>query len=461
LYKLKTLGNARSVHFIGIGGVSMIALARMLAAEGYTVSGSDQKDFAGREGLQKCGIAVSIGHAAENLPENCDIVVYNSAVPADNPEFAHAKSRGIRLMARAALLGAAMRGYPCPICVAGTHGKTSTTSMLAAIFLDAGQNPMVHSGGILPKIGSTLHLGAPPYFIAESCEYFENFLQLFPKIGIILNMDYDHADFYPDFTAMRNSFRRFAELIPSDGALVINANIPDLENFIAGLDCRVITFGAGGEFEAQDIRNMENMRCVFELTRSRRHLGDISMGVIGAHNVENALAAIACAHFCGLSIQQIDKGLAGYEGCVRRFQKLGEYRGCPVIDDYAHHPTEIAASIAAAKTLSPRRVVTIFQPHTRTRTAEFLTDFAKSLATADIPIVLDIYEPIGREEHDCQIHAKDLAAAINKAGRQSLYLPTFAAAADHLDKIITKGDLIITMGAGDVYKLGNMFVANL
>ncbi|MCL2415486.1 MAG: UDP-N-acetylmuramate--L-alanine ligase [Defluviitaleaceae bacterium] len=461
---MKILENYNSPHFIGIGGVHMSALAEMLYDAGYSVSGSDWENSAVTSRLQNRGIDVIIGHSAQNIPVNCDLVVYNSAINPNNDEFAEAMRRKLPTMGRATLLGLAMKSYEIPICIAGTHGKTTTTSMLAEIFLEAGKNPTIMNGGILPKIGTTLHIGKPPFFIAEACEYHDNFLSLYPHIGIILNMDYDHSDYFADYDNMADSFEKFANIIPENGTLIINAETK-LPN-ITGRKCKNITFGESGEFWAKDIKfnnDIGNIITNFTLMRNQNNLGEISMKVLGQHNIENALAAIACAYVCGLTFEEIRNGLSGFSGAVRRFQRLGNFKGATVVDDYAHHPVEIAATISAAQNLRQNRtmrIIPIFQPHTRKRTEEFLQDFAVSLSDGriDFCIILDIYNPAGRENDDCKIHSKDLVSAINKMDGRALYFSEFDKALEFLENNIEKDDLLITMGAGDVYKLGEKLV---
>ena len=436
----------------------MSALARFFAQSAVSVSGSDREESTATIALQNQGIHVTIGHDARNIPAGCELVVYNAAIGDTNPEITEARRLSIPLMDRAALLGLAMQSYDCPICIAGTHGKTTTTSMLAEIFIDASANPTVMNGGILPKIGSTLHHGAPPYFIAESCEYHDSFLRLHPKIGIILNMDWDHSDYFKDYNHMFASFRRFAELVPDDGLLIVNNSLALVGDITDGLTCKIITIGHGADFDGVHPQVYGEMRSKFTLIGPGEFNGEVDMGVIGRHNMENALAAIAAASFCGLSFDDVKRGLAGFTGVNRRLQRLGEFKGAKVVDDYAHHPAEIAATLDAVKNLGYTRIIPIFQPHTHTRTKEFLEDFAASLAAADLPIILDIYSPAGREEPDCDIHSKDLADIIEKKGRKCAYFSTFDEAMEYLAQIVTHNDLLITMGAGDVFRLGQALV---
>ncbi|MDR2166243.1 MAG: UDP-N-acetylmuramate--L-alanine ligase [Clostridiales bacterium] len=419
----------RNFHFVGIGGVNMSALAEVLFLAGYSVSGSDKADSPLVAHLRGLGINVSIGHDAANLPDSAEVVVYNAAVPAKNPEMAAARARGLKFLERPALLGLLMRNYSSAICVAGTHGKTTTTSMLAEIFMAAEADPTVMNGGVLPAMGGTMRIGGNrKYFIAEACEYHDSFLQFHPFIGIILNIEMDHSDYFGNEAGLRASFRKFAELIPPDGLLIINHEIHEIHEIVDGLDCQVLTYG-------------------------EERLG-FSLNVPGEHNISNAKAAILAARFCGLDEGKIAHALQGFTGALRRFERKGRFNDAEIIDDYAHHPTEVSATLQAAKSLNPARIWAIFQPHTPGRTAEFLDEFAESLRIADEVLILDIYKPAGREEDESPIHAKDLAAKIP----QSRYIPSFEAAAKHLAEHLAPGDMAITMGAGDVHKVAEMLL---
>jgi len=419
----------KNIHFIGIGGINMSGLAEALHGDGYVVSGSDQQHSPAVEHLRGLGITVHVGHDAANLAQDVQVVVYNAAVPASNPERMEGEARGLTFLDRAGLLGLLMRNYERAICVAGTHGKTTTTSMLAEIFMQADCDPTVMSGGILPSMGGAMRIGSDrKYFIAESCEYHNSFLKFYPFVGIILNLEMDHSDYFGDEAGLRASFRNFAKKIPESGALIINKKISKFDEITEGLDCQIITFGA--------------MPLGFD------------MAVPGTHNVENAQAAMAVARFFGLDEKKTKKTLQNFTGAKRRFEKMGMFNDAHIIDDYAHHPTEVAATLNAARELKPSRLWVIFQPHTHNRTAEFLQEFAHALNLADEIIITDIYRPAGREEEKAEVHATDLV----KLTKNALHLPNFDEVVKHLKAELRAGDMAITMGAGDVNKIAEAFL---
>jgi len=460
MYNIKIVEECKNFHFIGIGGINMSGLAEILFRAGYSVAGSDQKDSENVDRLRKAGIDVKIGHDDKNIDDDAEscVVVYNSAVPMDNPEIFKAKKMNLRLMDRAELLGRLMSNYEKSICVAGTHGKTTTTSMLAEIFVFAGRNPTVLNGGILNSIGGALRIGGQDVIIAEACEYHNNFLKFYPHVGIILNLEMDHSDFFKDIDHLRRSFADFSKNIHKDGLLVINGGIPNLQQFEEASDCRVTAFGKNGQLTAENI-SYDSLGCgKFEVFEKDVCLGSMSLAVPGEHNIQNALAAASCALDFGIDFSDIKGALAAFKGAARRFTLMGSFNGAAIVDDYAHHPTEVAATIAAARNMEIGRLWAVFQPHTHTRTKLYLSEFALALAAADYAIVLDIYNPVGREEESCPIHSKDLAAAASKHTPNCLYMPDFDAAAAHLKEHVRPGDMVITMGAGNVDVLAVMLV---
>jgi UDP-N-acetylmuramate--alanine ligase len=457
--RLNIAKNNNNYHFIGIGGVNMSALAEILHNDGCNVTGSDKNDSKIILALRKKGIDIKIGHDAQNIGDKTQIVVYNAAVPKDNPEILAAKAGGLRLMDRAELLGRLMQNYETAICVAGTHGKTTTTSMLAEIFMAAGYDPTVMNGGILPSMGGALRIGARDFIIAEACEYNNSFLKFHPNIGIVLNIEMDHSDFFPDLDTLNESFASFAKKIHRDGLLVINNNVPGLDRLTHGLDCDVSAFGKDGSIRAENIRLGAAGHPIFDTVTDSGILGEVALKIPGRHNIQNALAAISASLRCGIAFDTIAAALSRFEGAVRRFQHIGRCNDAAIVDDYAHHPTEVAATIQAAKSLPHSRLWVVFQPHTRKRTAEFFDKFAQELARADELIILDIYNPAGREEEHCQVHAKDLAQRAAKHGPANCrYLPSFLACTSHLKQHIAPNDLVITMGAGDVHKIAEALV---
>lgn len=442
------------IHFIGIGGISMSGLAEILLREGFTVSGSDAHEGDLTRRLTEHGALVFYGQRAENIPEETQVVVYTAAIHPDNPEYAAAVDRGLPMLSRAELLGQMMKNYRNALAVAGTHGKTTTTSMVTEILLAAGADPTVSVGGILHSIGGNIRVGCADLFVAEACEYTNSFLSFFPTLEIILNIEEDHLDFFRDLADIRHSFRLFAERLPEDGLLIINEEIPNREEICEGLSCRVLTFGRSAEsdYSAAEIV-YDRLACPeFTLLKSGKPDGRIRLNVPGEHNVFNALAAIAAAEAMGISAEAIRTDLEGFTGTERRFEKKGEVGGVTIIDDYAHHPHEIAATLKAARNYPHRKLWCVFQPHTYTRTKNFLDEFAGELAKADAVVLADIYA--ARETDTLGISSRDIAERIRAAGTEVWYFPTFDEIENFLLKNCVPGDLLITMGAGDIVKVG-------
>ena len=442
------------IHFIGIGGISMNGLAEILLGEDFTVSGSDAKQSPLTDSLEAKGARIYYGQRASNISDDTEVVVYTAAIHPDNPEFACAKEKGLPMLTRAQLLGQIMRNYETPIAIAGTHGKTTTTSMVTHILLEGQCDPTISVGGILPAINGNIRVGNSETFVTEACEYTNSFLSFFPKISVILNIDADHLDFFKDIQDIRNSFRRFAQLLPADGALIINADTPEYETIIEDLPCRVITYGLKQEanYQARDISFDKYGHASFSVYRDGKKTGSYYLKVPGIHNVSNALASIAVGHLLGLPEESIIKGLSSFSGTDRRFQYKGEVAGVTVIDDYAHHPTEIEATLQAARNYPSKKIWCVFQPHTYTRTKALLPEFAKALTLADHVVLADIYA--AREQNTIGISSEDLQKRIRELGTPCEYFPTF----DEIEKFLLEncspGDLLITMGAGDVVLIG-------
>lgn len=447
-----------AVHFIGIGGISMSGLAEILLEEGFHISGSDAKESALTDALEKKGARIYYGQRASNISDSTDVVVYTAAIHPDNPEFARAKELGIPMLTRAELLGQIMRNYDTPIAVAGTHGKTTTTSMLSHILLKGDCDPTISVGGILPAIGGNIRVGQSETFLTEACEYTNSFLSFFPKISIILNMDADHLDFFKDIDDIRRSFRRFAELLPADGTLIINADTPEYQSITEGLSCQVITYGLenNADYTASDITYDEFGHASFNVRYKGSDLGRCSLKVPGSHNVSNALSAVAAGRLLNLSWEVIAEGLLSFTGTDRRFQYKGTVGGVTIIDDYAHHPTEIEATLKAAANYPHRKVWCVFQPHTYTRTKALLPEFAQALTLADHVVLADIYA--ARETDTLGISSEDLADRIRELGTPCEYFPTFDEIENFLLENCTQGDLLITMGAGDIVNIGEQLL---
>lgn len=442
------------VHFIGIGGISMSGLAEVLLRAGFAISGSDSQKSELTTQLEEKGIQVDYGQRPENIREGIELVVYTAAVHPDNPEFAAAKAKGIPMLSRAELLGQMMRNYQNAVGIAGTHGKTTTTSMLTDTLLAAGEDPTVSVGGILNSIGGNIRVGGHELFVTEACEYTNSFLSFYPTMGIILNIEEDHLDFFKDLEDIRHSFRLFAEKIPADGLLVISSDIDRYEDITRGLLCKVITFGnaASSGYSASDITYDELARASFTLLKEGKEAARIELGVPGEHNVYNALAVIALSFELGIPMDQIALGLKQFTGTNRRFEKKGEIGGITIIDDYAHHPREIAVTLEAAKHYPHKRIWCVFQPHTYTRTKAFLDEFAQALSIADKVILADIYA--ARETDTLGVSSEDIADRIRQMGTDAYYIPSFDEIETFILENCTHGDLLITTGAGDIVKVG-------
>lgn len=442
------------IHFIGIGGISMSGLAEILLKENFRISGSDSRPSKLTAHLESLGACIHIGQDASNISKDCDLVVYTAAIHPDNPEFAAAKERKLPMLSRAQLLGQIMANYKTAIAVAGTHGKTTTTSMLSSILLYADSDPTISVGGILPSIGGNIRVGRSETFLTEACEYTNSFLEFHPTMGIILNIEEDHLDFFRDLNDIRRSFRRFAALLPGNGLLIINSDIENLQEITEGLSCPVITFGTGpdSDYRACSI-SYDAMACAsFQLIKKGSAPMPIQLSVPGIHNVMNALASIAAADALGISSEYIQKGIHSFSGTDRRFQYKGEVNGFTIIDDYAHHPTEIRATLEAAARYPHRETWCVFQPHTYTRTKAFLHEFAEALSLADHVILADIYA--ARETDTLGISSETLARELEKLGTDVHYFPSFEEIENFLLKKCLHNDLCITMGAGNVINIG-------
>lgn len=448
------------IHFIGIGGISMSGLAEILLEEKFIISGSDAKESPLTRTLEERGAKIFYGQRASNIEDSVEVVVYTAAIHPDNPEFACAVSKNLPMLTRAQLLGQIMRNYDTAIAVSGTHGKTTTTSMISHILLAGDCDPTISVGGILPAIKGNIRVGQSETFLTEACEYTNSFLSFFPKISVILNMDADHLDFFKDIDDIRHSFRKFAQLLPADGTLIINTDTPEYESVIRDLPCQVITYGLEhpADYTASDITYDEFGHAAFTALKNGEPVGTYRLKVPGIHNVSNALSAIAVGMLLGLSAEIISKGLSEFNGTDRRFQLKGTVGGVTIIDDYAHHPTEIEATLHAAGNYPHKTTWCVFQPHTYTRTKALLPEFARALSLADHVVLADIYA--ARETDDLGISSEDLQKLIREMGTPCEYFPTFDEIENFLLENCTQGDLLITMGAGDVVNIGEHLLGN-
>jgi len=454
------LGNTKNVHFIGIGGISMSGLAEVLKQDGYTVTGSDDVKSQITDHLQAIGIPVSIPNAAGNITEDMDLVVYTAAVRKENPEYQSAAAMGKKMLERAALLGIMLQGYEHAICVAGTHGKTTTTSMMSEILLDAALDPTISIGAHMVRGGKNYRVGGSSYFVLEGCEYNNSYHHWHPHVGVILNIDADHLDFFGDFDGVVKSFRRFAQNIRPNGVLVIQQGTPGFEEVSKNLPCKVVTFGessdSGTHFWANNVTfNKQGYAC-FDVMFKHNTLAQIQLSMPGRHNMLNALAAFAAAYELGIDPKVAAQALSAAKGVKRRFEHKGIYNGARIIDDYAHHPTEIKECLAAARKGASGKVICLFQPHTYTRTKNLLDEFAESFADADDIVLLPIYA--AREPFDPSISSLDLATKIKRNGGNVTHIEDFENAKIFLQQKLMPGDMLITMGAGDVYFVGEQML---
>ena len=443
------------VHFIGIGGISMSGLAEILLSRKFPVSGSDSHESALTDQLAAQGAVVHYPQMAENITDDIDVVVYTAAIHPDNPEFRAAQEKNLPMLTRAQLLGEIMRNYKEAINVSGTHGKTTTTSMITEILLEAHKDPTVSVGGMLKDIGGNIRVGGQETFVVEACEYTNSFLSFFPTIEVILNVEADHLDFFKDIDDIRHSFKLFAEKLPEDGLLVINKDIKHSEYFTQALKCRVVTFEheKDADYTANFISYDKFAHPSYTLFYKGEELAQVELGVTGEHNIYNSLAVVAVARSLDIPMETILRGLKRFTGTDRRFQKKGSVNGFTIIDDYAHHPQEIAATIEAAKKYPHRKLWIVFQPHTYSRTAALLDDFAGALSQADEIVLADIYA--AREKNTIGISSDDLRKHMLEQNTNVYYIPKFEDIEDFLLQHVEEGDVLITMGAGDIYKVGD------
>jgi len=455
---LSDLKNIKNVHFIGIGGISMSGLAEILKNHGYNISGSDMKSSNITERLKKDGIKIYIGHKEENI-ENCDLVVYTAAVKENNPELKKAKQLGIPTIERAVLLGQITKKYPYSIAISGTHGKTTTTSMISMIMLEANLNPTIHIGGELDAIGGNTRIGGNEYFITEACEYVESFLKLHPYLAVILNIEADHLDYFKDINHIKQAFLKFMNLVPEGGYIIACIDDPNVSSLLSQSSRNTVTYGIKSENADWTARNIQfdvSGCASFDLVQNGNTISTIKLKVPGIHNVSNSLAAAAACHTLGCGINNIVMGLESFSGTHRRFEVKGVVDNIKIIDDYAHHPSEIKATLKAAKSTSHSKIWCVFQPHTYTRTKLLLNDFSEAFFDADKVIVTDIYS--AREIDTGEIHSSILAKEINAKSNNAIYISDFSDIVEYLKENVSPGDLILTMGAGDVYRVGEMFL---
>ncbi len=450
-FSVSDLADGAYIHMIGIGGISMSGIAEMLLNFGYRVSGSDMKPSNLTERLKQGGAEIIIGQSEDNI-KNPDLVCYTAAISEDNPELMAAKNKGIPTVERAVLLGALLEKYKYPVAVAGTHGKTTTSSMLSLVLLAAEKNPTILIGGELKQIGGNYHIGGSEYLPFEACEYVESFLHFKPYVSIITNIEEDHMDYFKDLNHIKSSFVKFAGLTSEKGCNVVCVDEETTDEIVQNVEKNLLTYGLTNkkaDYTAENITLSNDGRPSFDICHNGEKLVSVNLNVAGNHNICNAIGVAAACDFLGIEPKYIKQGLEEFSGAKRRFDRLGKTcGGAEVVDDYAHHPTEIKTTIETAQKMGYNNVWVVFQPHTYTRTAAFLEKFANSLKIADRVMIADIYP--AREKYDGTIHACDLAALIPGA----VYMNDINAMEKYILANTKDGDLIITMGAGDICNLG-------
>lgn len=430
------------VHLIGIGGVSMRPLGLVLKGMGLIVTGSDMNASASTDELLSKGIDVKIGHRAENAA-GADCIIRTAAVHNDNPEIAYARAEGIPVFERAQAWGVIMRAYQNAICISGTHGKTTTTSMVAHILMEANVDPTVMIGGYLPLLNAGHRVGHGDTILLESCEYCDSFLNFFPTLAVVLNIEADHLDYFHDLQDVEKSFRKFAEL-STNGILANGDDINTVET-LKGLDYVSFGFGENNRVHARDVSNDWRR---FDVICDGEKYCHFELPVYGHHNAVNALAAAGVAWMMGIPGESVARGLASFHGAGRRLEYKGTYNGAEVYDDYAHHPGELAATLDTVATMGYKRIVLAFQPHTYTRTKALFTDFVRELKKPDLVVLAEIYA--ARERNTIGISSRDFLQHIPNA----LYGETLPEITELLRQIAQPGDMILTVGAGDIYRAG-------
>ena len=448
------LDSVKRIHFIGIGGSGMCPLAEILHSEGFELTGSDCNESDTLERIKGYGIKVYMGHRAENI-EGAELIVYTAAVKKDNPELVAAQEQGIPAIERSVMLGIVTRRYQRSIAVAGTHGKTTTTAMLSQLLIGSGFDPSAIIGGKLPFIGGNSYVGQSDIIVCEACEYVDTFLELNPYISVILNIDADHLDYFKTLDNIKKSFNRFCHL--TTGMIVYNGDDENVLDAIEDVELPMISFGfrKTNDYYAANLRDIKGAYKKFDLMHKGEKLCEIDLMVPGRHNIYNALAAAACAHYLGATPEQIAENLGKFTGVHRRFEILGAPGGVTVADDFAHHPTELTATLSSAMEMGFNKVWAVFQPHTFSRTALLLDDFAKALSIPDVAIISEIL-PV-RETNTYNIYNTDLGAKVDG----SVCIDTFEEITEYIKQNAKDGDLVITLGGGNVYMCANMILKAL
>lgn len=440
----KILEGVKNIHFIGIGGSGMYPMVQMLFREGYTITGSDNNETETTKAERKMGISVTIGQKAENI-NGADLIIYTTAVMDDNPELIAARQSGIPLLERADMLGLLTKRYSKCVCIAGTHGKTTTSAMSAEVLLKAGADPSAFIGGKVRSLGGSGRAGESDIFVVEACEFRDHFLKFSNDISVILNIDNDHLDY---FGTLENSIKSFATFAKnSTGPVIVNGDDENSMKAVTGLT-NIITFGYSdkNDYYPRDIEKLKGVKSAYTLMYKGKALCRVELSIPGEHNILNSIASAAVCILCGISPEDFAQNVKDFPGAGRRFEILGEKNGVTIADDYAHHPAEIAATLKAAKQMDFKKVWAVFQPFTYSRTAMLLDDFASALSIADEVVMSEIMG--SREKNTYNIYTSDLAAKVPG----SVWFSTFEEMAEYTLANAEAGDLVITLGCGDVYK---------
>lgn len=439
------LKSRKHIHFIGIGGSGMFPMVQILHSEGFYITGSDNNETETTKIERKMGIPVTLGQAAKNI-EGADLIVYTAAIMSDNPELIAAKASGVPCLERSDMLGLLTRRYSKAVCVAGTHGKTTTSAMIAQTLLEGGFDPSAFIGGKVKALGGSGRAGKSDIFVVEACEFVDTFLKLSNDISVILNIDNDHLDYFGSIENSIKSFRKFAS--NSTGPVIVNGDDANTMKAVEGLDKEIITFGWSNknDYYAADVRFLGGAKSGYTLMHHGKPICEIRLSIPGKHNILNSMACAAVCLYLGMNPEEMAEHIDKFPGAGRRFEILGEVNGVTIADDYAHHPTEIAATLKAAKEMDFHEVWAVFQPFTYSRTALLMDDFVTALSVADHVVMSEIMG--SREKNTYNIYTKDLAEKIPG----SVWFNTFKEMADYTMSHAKPGDLVITLGCGDVYK---------
>ncbi len=452
------LKNYKNIYMIGIGGISMSGIAHILNYWNFNISGSNNESSSITDELNENGINVFIGHDYNNINKDIDLVVYTAAIKDDNPELIHAKELSIPILERGVFLGKLTELFKDTIGVSGTHGKTTTTSMISECFLEEKLDPTIQVGSILKSINGNYRVGKSDYFIIEACEYCDSFLNFKQKSAIVLNIDNDHLDYFKTFDNIKKSFKKYVNNLPSNGLLVINGDDENCLELALYTKAKVLTYGLNenNNYVAKNISFDDNGYANYELYKNGKYVDDISLSVLGKHNVLNSLACISLCDYYGININSIKNGLKNYTGAARRFEYKGMFNGAKVYDDYGHHPTEVKAVSDSILNKKFNKSWVIFEPHTFSRVKNHYRDFAKSLVNFDNIIVTDIYA--AREKKIDNISSYTIIDELKRLGKDSIYLSDYEKIKEYLRDNVKKDDLILTLGAGYITKLSDFLV---